>query len=96
MGIALSGNYVEFLSRRDKIPVHVVLVFYQSVTGKTLLSINKPDCLYWITLRFTRLSKRLSFSVSITQSNWAVFACALCYLLCQTSQICSKMVDFLF
>ena len=27
--------------------------FYQSV----LLSINKPDCLYWITLRFTRYSQ---------------------------------------
>ena len=44
----------------------------QTVTGKTLLSINKPDCLYPKTLRFTRYSKRLSFSVSISQLNQAV------------------------
>ena len=61
MSIALSGNHEEFLSRRDKIPG-----FYQSVASKTLLSINKPDCLYWITLLsdFINLTQVHNFTVS--------------------------------
>ena len=78
---------------------------YRFLIFAPLLTFKQRNCLFGPNLRlleadFLRIIYQKSFKYVVIlifcQNIILVFACALCLFLCQTSQFCSKMANFLF